>query len=168
MFSLVMDYLVGTLQGIALVGIITVLTVVIFFIVKNEVNSPVGRHNMTTETTAEEEQTSAAAAGGWSAARPLPDRWAHRSPPPLPRLRVPRRGEHRPRLCAQHFLTLNFSVFHVQQRYRSPAHPTTHPYPPDPHSATPPLRRRHPLPLSGPLSRHPLPRTEDTVQSLMS
>lgn len=65
MFSLVMDYLVGTLQGIALVGIITVLTVVSFFIVKiNEVNSPDGRHNMTTETTAEEEQTSAAAAGG--------------------------------------------------------------------------------------------------------
>lgn len=30
MFSLVMDYLVGTLQGIALVGIITVLTVVRF------------------------------------------------------------------------------------------------------------------------------------------
>lgn len=35
MFSLVMDYLVGTLQGIALVDIITVLTVVIFLITNN-------------------------------------------------------------------------------------------------------------------------------------
>lgn len=42
---------------------------------------------MTTETTAEEEQNvaAAAAAGGWSVARPPLDRWAYRSPPPLPR-----------------------------------------------------------------------------------